>query len=474
MGDVLSQTLYNAVLRVKLQPFVEKVFHTLTPGVPYVHNWHVDAICAYLEACYYGEIKRLIINVPPRSLKSICASVALPAWILGKDPTKRVVVASYSNELMVKHSNDCRMVMENYWYRAAFPSTYLSPFKNTQTEFATTKGGYRLGASVGGTLTGRGGNFIIIDDPLKPEEALSNSARARVNQWYGNTLYSRLDNKEEDVIILVMQRLHRDDLTGLLMEQGGWEYLKIPAIAEESRHFHTRYPFSKKDAHHMREGEVLHPARESRATLDVLKREVGSYNFASQYLQQPVEPEGNVIKWEWFQRYTELPHVAPQQIIQSWDTASKVRDASDYSVCTTWHIYADGYYLVEVLREKWEFLELKKQVIAQATAHQPQMILMEDKGSGTQLIQTLKKETKLPIVPVVPKLEKLVRVYNQAPKMEAGKVFLPSKAAWLGEFATEVQAFPYARHDDQVDSMAQALEHGMRALREVEPRVRSL
>lgn len=148
--------------------------------------------------------------MPPRSLKSICTSVAFPAWILGKDPSKRIITTSYSDELASKLARDCRAVMDTKWYKELFPQTRLNPNKRTETEYETTKNGYRLATSVGRTLTGRGGNFIIIDDPIKPQEALSETKRKSVNQWYTNTLYSRLDNKNTDVIIIVMQRVHTD------------------------------------------------------------------------------------------------------------------------------------------------------------------------------------------------------------------------------------------------------------------------
>ena len=179
-----------------------------------------------------GEIKRLIILVPPRSLKSICASVALPAWLLGSDPTRRIICVSYSADLAAKHARDCRAVMTAPWYQAVFPSTRLDPAKSAETEFMTTQRGFRLATSTGGTLTGRGGNIIIIDDPLKPADAHSDARRLDLQQWFSNTLLSRLDDKVNGAIVLVMQRLHIDDLAGYLMEQEGWEVLSLPAIAE--------------------------------------------------------------------------------------------------------------------------------------------------------------------------------------------------------------------------------------------------
>ncbi len=204
----------DAALRQDFVSFIQKTFNTVSPGDAYLHAPYIEAIAWHLRQCLEGKTKRLIITMPPRSLKSICASVALPAWALGRDPTSRIICASYSSDLTRKHANDCRTVMKSGWYRRVFRGTRLDPGKNTEMEFMTTKRGFRLGTSVGGTLTGRGGNIIIIDDPMKPDEAMSEAKREAVKQWYNGTLYSRLDNKAEDVIILVMQRLHMDDLVG--------------------------------------------------------------------------------------------------------------------------------------------------------------------------------------------------------------------------------------------------------------------
>ena len=240
-----------------------------------------------------GITRRLIITVPPRSLKSICASVALPAFALGHDPSRRIVCVSYSEGLARKHANDCRALMRSDLYRRIFPATRISPAKDTETEVMTTARGSRLATSVGGTLTGRGGNLLIIDDPLKPQDAHSESARESLKQWYSNTLLSRLDHKTEGSIIVVMQRLHPDDLVGHLLEQSGWTHLNLPAIAEED----TIVRLGPNRSHRRRVGDLIHPERESQVALDELKASMGSMEFAAQYQQtcrssapQPVAP----------------------------------------------------------------------------------------------------------------------------------------------------------------------------------------
>ncbi len=216
----LPASLAAAIIGTDLYSFIRASFPIVSGGGQFLPNWHVEAMSYELSEVMRGRTRRLIITVPPRSLKSICASVALPAFALGHDPSRRIICVSYSEGLARKHANDCRALMRSDLYRRIFPATRISPAKDTETEVMTTARGSRLATSVGGTLTGRGGNLLIIDDPLKPQDAHSESARESLKQWYSNTLLSRLDHKTEGSIIVVMQRLHPDDLVGHLLEQG--------------------------------------------------------------------------------------------------------------------------------------------------------------------------------------------------------------------------------------------------------------
>jgi hypothetical protein len=279
-------------LRYNLATFIHRTFQTVAPAQDYQFNWHIQALAWYLERCATGAIKRLLITLPPRYLKSVCASVAFPAWVLGQDAAKRIICASYSENLASKHSADCRAVMQADWYRRLFPQTMINPKKNTELNFETTGHGYRYSTSVGGTLTGRGGNLIIIDDPIKPADAMSTPRRSAVNEWFDRTLYSRLDSKRDDVIILIMQRLHVEDLAGYVLAKEPWAHLNLPAIAETEQHI----PIDQDAIYTRQAGELLHPARESQAELDQLKLNLGSYNFSAQYQQCPVPPEGEIIQ----------------------------------------------------------------------------------------------------------------------------------------------------------------------------------
>ncbi|RED18870.1 terminase, partial [Parasphingopyxis lamellibrachiae] len=329
MTDPDTAALMRRILREDQSAFVHKVFNSLVHGGEFKPNWHHQAILYQLERVRTGEINRLIITLPPRNLKSIIGSVAWPALLLGIDPTLSIICASYSNDLALKFSRDCRSIMGSDWYRSLFPKTILSRERNSEAEFMTTRRGGRMATSVGGTLTGRGGDILIIDDPMKPEEAMSETARKNVLEWFGHTVISRLNDKVEGAIVVIMQRLHEEDLAGHLLEQGGWEHLSLPAIAEHQEliptgpdRFFERLP-----------NTVLHAAHEPRSALEQIKHAQGSSVFSAQYLQQPVPAEGLLIKREWLRRYTAPPKSEPgDKIIQSWDTASKEGALNDWSV----------------------------------------------------------------------------------------------------------------------------------------------
>jgi predicted phage terminase large subunit-like protein len=384
-------------------------------------------------------------------------SVAWPAFILGHEPTKRIICISYGADLAIKLSNDCREVMSSTWYRRLFPDTKISRLKNTETEFATTRMGYRLSTSIEGSLTGRGGDIIILDDPLKPIDAESDSKRERVNNAFVNTILSRLDDKRTGAILLVMQRLHENDLTGYLLRQSpnGWRLLSLPAIAETEEMIQIG-----PDTYHLRHiGDVLHAEREPRSILESIRAQIGSHLFAAQYQQCPIPRDGAMIKRAWIQRYDRAPERnSSDMVLQSWDTATEDNERSDYSVCTTWLHRDKRYYLLDVFRDRIDYPPLKAKAISLAGLHKPNVILIEDAGVGAALAKELQKAT-LPAKPVKPKFGKRTRMSIESTKFESGLVFLPSVASWLDDLETELFGFPGGRHDDQIDSISQALAY---------------
>jgi hypothetical protein len=290
------------MVRQDFMAFIELSFLELV-AAEFCPNWHIERIAEALENCRTGKIRRLIINVPPRSLKSHCATVAFPAWLLGHNPSAQIICASYSQDLAEKHARDCKTLMLKEKYKQLF-SARLSPDKMAAAEFTTTENGFRLSTSVGGQLTGRGADFIIIDDALKPDEALSDTRRRNVNDWYDSTVVSRLNDKRTGCIIIIMQRLHEDDLVGHVQENDGWTILRFPAIAEEDEVHTITSPYGT-EAHWRAAGEALHAEREPLEILQRIRLQLGEYHFAGQYQQAPAPFGGGMVKIDWFKRYTE-------------------------------------------------------------------------------------------------------------------------------------------------------------------------
>jgi predicted phage terminase large subunit-like protein len=448
--------LRNTVLREDFVSFVHRGFLEISPGTNYNANWTIEVIADRLKAVADGRNKRLIINMPPRSLKSFIASVAFPAWVLGHNPSARIICISYGQDLAGKFARDCRRIMETDWYKAAFPGTRINPRKSAEEEFETTASGYRLSSSITGGLTGRGGQLIIIDDPLKPGEALSDAIRGSVNERFDNTIYSRLDNKTTDAIIVVQQRVHENDLTGHLLAKGSWTQLMLPAIATETERFtlDTGRTVGRKV------GQPLDLVREPIEVLDDMRVTIGSYIFEAQYQQTPIPPEGNMIKPAWFRWYDTCPDTSEgsSRIIQSWDTALSTRDSADYTVCTTWMVQGQNYYLIDVSRGRMNFPDLKRAVVDTRDCFGANVVLIEASGAGQALIQQLNEDDVVRPIAIRPQLAKAERMAAQSASIEAGQVWLPTNKSWLDEFIKEVQVFPSGRHDDQVDSMSQFLE----------------
>ena len=449
--------MYSHILRGDFGAFNHRAFLELNPGSEFEQNWHLDVLAAKLEDVRTGVCKRLIINIPPRHLKSHTASIVFPAWLLGHDPSRQILTISYAQDLSDKLARDCRALMTSPFYQSLF-ETRLSPERNAVAEFETTQGGYRLSTSVGGVVTGRGAHVIIIDDPMKADDALSDARRQSVNAWYDNTLRSRLNRQEQGAIILVMQRLHADDLVAHLQETETWDVLSFPVIAEKDANYNIQTPYGLRHIHR-REGEVLHPALVSASSLEDLRRTMTEYNFAAQYQQDPQPPAGLIVRRAWLKFYSEREKPDEfDQIVQSWDTANKIAELADFSVCTTWGMKGQHMYLLDVFRRKMEFPELKRMVRELSGLWNADVVLVEDKSSGTQLIQELRAEG-FSIVQAAPSNndEKAMRLRAQTAKIEGGFAHFPERAPWLDAYILELTTFPNAKHDDQVDSTVNAL-----------------
>jgi predicted phage terminase large subunit-like protein len=452
----MPAAMYADVLRYDLCAFLHRSFLEIE-GAEFHDSWYLELIAAKLEDVRCGRCKRLIINLSPRHLKSFAASVVFPAFLLGHDPTKKILSVTYAQDLSDHLARKSRSLMTSAFYQALFDAR-ISKGRDAVADFETTAGGYRLSTSIGGVLTGRGADIIILDDPIKADDAQSDTRRRSVNERYDNTIRSRLNNQETGAIIIVMQRLHADDLVAHVQETEGWEILALPAIAEHDETYQIATPYGPKQVGR-RAGEVLQPSLVSLGRLEAQRRAMTEYHFYAQYQQNPQPRAGLIVKREWITFYDR--HDPPQnfeQVVQSWDTANKDSELANYSVCTTWGKTNRNMYLLDVFRRRLNFPELKRAVREQASHHNADLVLIEDKASGTSLIQELKADGFWK-VQAAPRLDgdKIMRLHGQTAKIANGYALFPRKAPWLDNYLQELTGFPNAKYDDQVDSTVYAL-----------------
>jgi predicted phage terminase large subunit-like protein len=455
-GSIIGRARQEAC-RLDFTSFIQVIFDLMAPGRQLLMNWHIQKLAYHLEQVRLGRSKRLIINLPPRFLKSLITSVAFPAYVLGHDPTKHIIVVSYGLELAIKFGNGSRTIMSSDRYKGTFPRTRLA--RNTECEIVTTQGGYRLATSIDGPLlTGFGGDIIIIDDPIKLSDAESESKREHVNKFFRKTVLQRLDDNVNGAIIIVTQRSGPDDLSGTLLKPpNSWDVLTLPLIAERDEQIQIG-----ENLYHLRQaGDLLHPEWFPQEALDERRAVLDEATFAAHYQQCPIQPAGMMIKRDAIKRYDLLPiRTKSHFIIQSWDTAIKTDAHHDYSPCVTLLVDDRGnYYVIDVLRDRLLYHQLKAQAIAQAQKHRPNRILIEEAGLvGRTLVKDL-KAAGLPAVGVVPDGDKPTRASIQVEKFENGQVFFPREAPWLADFETELLAFPNGSYDDQVDALIQGLAY---------------
>lgn len=572
-----------------LSQFIQQAWHVVEPSTPYIHGWHIDAICEHLTAITYGQIKNLLINMPPRHMKSLIVSVFWPVWEWTKWPHRKFLFSSYAQNLSIRDSLKCRRLIQSNWFQERFGHIFkLTTDQSTKTRFDNDRYGYRLATSVSGMGTGEGGdrivcleydtllnlqfgkmkigyvvenklaaevqcynrlknkieyrrilrhfettnevlielvignkilrctpnhplfiigkgylpaeqvvkgyllrtddnkqayidNIVILqgdfktynieveehnnyyangflvhncDDPHNVLEGESDLVRQGTLDWWSETMSTRLNDQKTGAKIIVMQRVHEQDLSGFLIERGGYEHLCLPAEYEGNK-FCTSIgwedPRTQID-------DLLWPERIGRKELNELKRDIGPYAAAGQFQQRPAPREGGLIKSSWFKYfklikdaygYIQSPRFKTK--VQVWDTAFKTDQHNDFTVCHTYGIGEDGYYLIARFKSKIEFPELERMAIMLANEHKPNQILIEDHASGQSLIQVLQKKTNLPIKAVKADRDKIARVNACSGYIEAGKILLPEGEPWVSDYIHTMCTFPAATHDDDVD-----------------------
>lgn len=455
------QQVLEASARQSLSIFTQKAFQVASPGDRYIHNWHVDFLASKLEAVLRGDIRRLLVLVPPRSTKSLTVSVAFPAWVLGRIPTFKFIVGSTTQSLATKHSVDTRKVIESDFYRNLFPGTRLAAGENLKQFFATSAGGFRMTTSTRSTIIGHGADCIIIDDPHNPEMSM---VKVEKDIEWARQLVTRLNDKRFGRIICVMQRLRFDDLAGYYLKQSGWDVIKLPAqLARTEAEQHYEYAkLGRIERTTFRPGDLLQPEREPVEVLDMLRRELGSLIFDTQYGLEPAPLAGNIVRHEYFRYFDRWPRF--DRVTQSWDTALKEGQENDYSVCVTVGSVGQEDFVIDVWRGKLTYPELKKKVKELAERFRPNTILVEDTSAGTPIIQELRQTTSLPLKPIVVSKDKMTRLQQAAARFESGRVLFPMHQHFNADMIAELTGFPNCEHDDIVDAVSQYLNWRPHAL----------
>ncbi len=469
-----DEQLLHVALRTKFPLFVQKVFATLNPGATYHQNWHILAMCYAVMECVNGDVDRLNINLPPRCLKSIVCSIALPAFLLGHNPAMSIIVVSYGEDLAKDLARKFRTIVKSDWYCQTFPNMQISETKDTELETATTMNGGRLAVAFGGAITGRGADLIIIDDPMKAQDGSSQYEQERVYRTYNETIATRFNDPANSKLIVAMQRLSEGDLSGRLLETGQFKNLCIPAICEQTTKY--RIGIGENDEFTFRKGDLLQPGRLSSESLSERLASMGSSAFAAQFLQNPEPSDGEHIKREWINRYKKRPDFSEfERIVQSWDTAVKTGERNDYSACVTIGVRDGKFYVLNASQCRVNLHELQCRAVTHADFWHADTILVEDANVGTALSQHLYRATNLAVFPVAPKGAKEVRVERAAAHIQTGRLVLPENEHWCSKLERQMYAFPNGKHDDLIDALAQCINWlTTHSSRKIEVRVSSI
>jgi predicted phage terminase large subunit-like protein len=465
LNDLDLLAVERELCRRSLAAFARRSWHVLEPAAELKWGWALDAICEHLEAVTDGRITRLLMNVPPGSMKSLLTGVIWPAWEWGPRgmPEMRFVGTAHEETLAIRDNRKCRDLVKSEWYQKLWPLELLRDLDGKK-EFGNTRKGTRQ-ARAFTSLTGVRGDRVILDDPISADNANSDAALKEAKLAFTETLPTRVNN-EKSAIIVVMQRLNEKDVSGVIMEMGlPYVHLCIPMRFELARRCITSIGWS--DPRTV-EGELMFPERFGEEQVKELETTLGSYGAAGQLQQRPAPRGGGILKQEWFRYYTVLPRLEFRMIHA--DTALKTDEQHDYSVLQCWgRSVAGEAVLLDQIRGKWEAPELMVQARAFWHKHRDmpdaaplRAMMVEDKASGTGLIQALRRES-IPIIPVQRNKDKLSRGYDAAPFIESGNVLLPQDASWLSDFLTEASTFPGGAHDDQLDPMFDAIQHVQKA-----------
>jgi predicted phage terminase large subunit-like protein len=492
MGGSLSPAAMLELIRFErdkrraesnLYEFVKQSWHVVEPGIPFIPSWHIEVICEHLEAIASGELRRLLINIPPRHSKSTIVSVMFPAWEWLTDPQQKYLCSSYAGNLSIRDNLKTRRLIQSPWYQERWGSMFaLSGDQNQKSRFENDKTGYRMATSVGGTATGEGGSRLLLDDPHSAQEAQSDALRTSTLEWFDVVWSTRLNNPKADAMVVVMQRLHEKDVSGHILEDlGGWEHICIPAEWDGEHRKTSLGPYDPRKV----KDELICPERFGPKELTDLKQLLGEYGSAGQLQQNPVPTEATLLRVKHFQRWPAAdPMPQLEFVLQSYDCAFTEKSSGDPTACTVWGMFTRKGVRNAMLLDAWDdhlgYPDLRKKAVDDWTAEyggskgahkgqptkprRPDRILVEAKASGQSLIQDLRL-ARVPVIGYNPgNADKVARAHQAAPTLEMDVLWIPESTknpgqfvSWAQPFLKQLAKFPVAEHDDYVDTFSQAI-----------------
>lgn len=458
-----SRVAFRAALATDLLTFLERAFREIDPrGVLQVADYVLYLIEA-LQRVAEGKDTRVILNLPPRHLKSILASIVWPAWLLGQDPKLRIAVVSHSQALARDLSLKTLRLMETDFYREVFPQTRLRDDRRQAIDFETSQSGGRYAASFETGITGRGFDLIIIDDPISAHAVRSSTERDRVNETFDTMVASRLDDPLRGAIVVVGQRLHENDLSGYLLAKGGWKHICLPLVAEHVTELQVGGRLWVRNP-----GDVLLPALWTVAVVAQTRSAVGEAVFSAQYQQNPSAAIGELIQPDHIRKFDELPLCA-NRLTLSWDTAVKTGPNTSYTVCLVFATDGKRHYVVDVLRARLDPVQMRDAALRLIAQYRPRNILVEDASSGPGLAKMLEEHHHRCELRPTGGMSKEERLEPHLHMFSEGRVLIKNNEPWTTDLASELLKFPFGRFDDQLDSMTQYLNWAAEKLPSTRP-----
>lgn len=479
MGVVRKVTLRDlkkALYEKSYLDYLKALWPIVEPGKPYIHNWHISAIADHLTAVKAGHIKRLIVNMPPRHGKSTLISIGFPTWIWAIDPSSKFLCASYSLQLALRDSRKRRQIIESEWYQTYWP-IHLMKDQNTKSYFENRDMGAMLAVSVGSTVTGHGGDYLILDDPHNAVD-IDSKKRETALDWYDNAFNTRLNNQSTGAIIVVMQRLHEKDVAGHLLDSGDWVHLNLPAEYEGEKSYHWLNSTDQWADPRKEIGEPLWPELYPSSVLETLKKQLGSIGYASQFQQTPTPSDGGYVKKSWFKFGTETEDLicyGDKRIVKNEclkfatvDLAITKNTKSDYTVIALWYLTRDSdLFLCEMYRDRLDNPEQIKLINDIWQKDKPDFFIVESVAYQLSIIQQLRAEG-IAVQEFKPTKDKITRFIPASIQYEAGKIIHKQFAEYLNYLEHELLIFPFGEHDDTVDVISMAVNY---ALKGVNPRL---